>query len=113
MLQVRREIKELYHTRAVVQAVLSTRHPESEDSGHVSEFYEEYKNILMPYLEGEVEKQQDKIVRVLKEETQRGPMVVTRRIFQCLEQEYCLGVRDNDCLSKMWVSLHGASLCYF
>lgn len=77
MVQMRREIKELYAMHTVVQAVMLTQHPESKDTGDgVRNSFELFKNSLMPFLKNEVKREHDKIVEAMNEEMKRGPMVV-------------------------------------
>ena len=78
MVQMRREIKELYKTHAVVQAVMITQHPDSTDKGDsVREAFDNFKNSLMPFLKSELKKEEEKVVKALWEEAARGPMKVT------------------------------------
>ena len=78
MVQVRRELKELYRTRATVQAAILCQHPESTDTGEsVRGAYNDYKNALMPFLVSEAKKDQDNIVKAMQDEAARGPMVVS------------------------------------
>lgn len=78
MVQIRREMKELYAMHTVVQAVLSCQHPDSKDTGEVVRTsFESYKSSLMPFLKNEVKKEHDKIVEAMNEEIRRGPMAVT------------------------------------
>lgn len=77
MVQMRREVKELYAIHTVVQAVMTTRHPESQDTGEsVRNSFELYKNALMPFLKHEVRREHDRIIEAMNEEVRRGPMVV-------------------------------------
>jgi len=78
MVQMRREMMELYRTHSVVQAVMLTQHPESQDDGEaVRKAFASYKDSLMPYLKAELKKEENKIVQAMQEEAMRGPMKVT------------------------------------
>lgn len=78
MVQMRREMKELYKTHAVVQAVMLTQHPDSKDDGEaVRKAFASYKDHLMPYLKSELKKEESKIVKAMWDEANRGPMKVT------------------------------------
>ncbi len=78
MVQIRREMKELYATHAVVQTVWASRHPDNDSTGEeVRSSFESYKNSLMPFLKNEIKREHDRIVEAMNEEARRGPMVVT------------------------------------
>lgn len=78
MVQIRREMRDLYATHAVVQAVWSSRHPDNESTGEeVRSSFESYKNSLMPFLKNEVKREHDRVIEIMNEEARRGPMVVT------------------------------------
>lgn len=77
MVQARRELKELYSMRTVVQAVMLGQHPENQDTGEaVKEAYELYKGSLMPFLEGEIKRGENDVVKAIREEVARGPIAV-------------------------------------
>lgn len=77
MVQMRREVKELYAMHTVVQAVLSCQPLDSNDSGEgIRNSFDSFKNALMPFLKKEIRKEHDKIVEAMNDEARRGPMVV-------------------------------------
>lgn len=77
MVQMRREMKELYATHVVVQTIWAARPPENEDTGDtVRTSFESFKNALMPFLKNEIKREHDRIVEAMNEEARRGPMVV-------------------------------------
>ena len=107
MVQIRRELKELYATHAVVQAVWTSRHPDNEDTGDgVRSSFESYKNALMPYLKNEIKREHDKIVEAMNEEARRGPMVVTAiapmRVSSKLRQRVLKEVNQPPVRRKGW-----------
>lgn len=73
MIQMRRQVTELYHLHTVVQAVRTAR----EDSPEaIQESFNRYRDALLPYLKDEIAREHSEIVQALKEEARRGPMVV-------------------------------------
>lgn len=75
MIQMRRQTTELYHLHTVVQAV-RTAQDESPDA--VKEAFDRYRNALLPFLREEIDREHSELVKALKAETARGPMVVRK-----------------------------------
>ena len=78
LVQMRREMTELYRIHTVVQAVLTTAHPESKDTGDsVREAFNNFKGSLMPFVKHALRDEQAKVMRALHEEVKRGPLRIT------------------------------------
>ncbi len=75
MIQMRRQVTELYHLHTVVQAV-RTAQDESPDA--VKEAFNRYRDALLPFLQDEINREHSELVKALKAETSRGPMVVRK-----------------------------------
>ena len=70
MVQMRREATELFKTFSFLQAMRT----DPKDSGEaVKDAFNKYRDSLMPFLEGEVSKEHDQLVRALREEISRAP----------------------------------------
>ena len=75
MVQMRRQIIRLYGMHTVVQAVRASE----DDSGEaVQESFSRYRDSVLPFLKEEVDREHKNLVRALKEEAARGPMMVRR-----------------------------------
>lgn len=78
LVQMRREMTELYRVHTVVQAVLITAHPESKDTGDsVREAFNNFKGSLMPFVKHALREEQAKVMQALHEEVKRGPLRIT------------------------------------
>jgi hypothetical protein len=73
MVQMRRQLIQLYGMHTVVQAVM-TANDDSSDAARDS--FKKYQNSLMPFLEDEINREQEELVKALKSETMRGPLYV-------------------------------------
>jgi hypothetical protein len=77
LVQMRREMTELYRVHTVVQAVLTTVHPESKDTGdNVREAFNNFKGSLMPFVKHAIKEEQERVMRALRDEVKRGPLMI-------------------------------------
>lgn len=73
MVQMRRQLIQLYGMHTVVQAVRTAQ----DDSAEVVQgSFKRYQDALMPFLQEEIDREQEELVRALKEETRRGPLQI-------------------------------------
>lgn len=72
MIQMRRELARFHETLVVAQAIR-----DDEEGNATQKAFEQYRNTLMPFLKKQMEEEQKRLLRILREEATRGPMQVT------------------------------------
>lgn len=72
MIQMRRELARFHETLVVTQAV---RDDEAGDA--TQKAFETYRGYLMPYLKKQLNEEQERVMQVLREEANKGPLKVT------------------------------------
>jgi hypothetical protein len=75
MIQMRRQLIQLFGMHTVVQAV---RTAQEESSETIQESFNKYRDALLPFLSEEMTKETNEIIDALKAETSRGPMLVRK-----------------------------------
>ena len=71
MIQMRRQLIQLYSMHTVVQAVRTAQDDSAET---VQDSFKRYQDALMPFLQDEVDREKEEIIQALKYETKRGPL---------------------------------------
>ena len=75
MIQMRRQVTQLYQMHTVVQAV---RTAQNESAEEVREAFRTYRDSLLPFLEEEIAREHNQLIAALKQETARGPLLVRK-----------------------------------
>ena len=70
MVQMRRQLIQLYGVHTVVQAIRTAQDDSAES---VQKSFKNYQDALMPFLQEEIDREQAELVQALKAETRRGP----------------------------------------
>ena len=73
MIQMRRQLTQLYQLHTVVQAV---RTAQDESAEEVRDSFNRYRDALLPFLQEEMSREHNQLVEALKAETARGPMLI-------------------------------------
>ena len=71
MVQMRRQLIQLYGMHTVVQAV---RTAQDESAEPVQASFKNYQDALMPFLKDEIDREHQALIKALREETRRGPL---------------------------------------
>ena len=75
MVQMRRQLIQLYGMHTVVQAV---RTAEDESAESIQQSFNQYRDAVLPFLKEEMSRETNNLIDALKAETSRGPMLVRK-----------------------------------